>query len=407
MSKVQLHELAEALGKKRGLTQEESARFAAAMFDVIRDSLAVEGLVKVKGLGTFKVVGVEARESVSVNTGERIVIGGHEKVTFTPDVEMKEMVNRPFSQFETVELNEGVTFERMETTAEPEVKTAVAAVAEMPAELIVETPVAAVSEMPAEPKAETLISPVAEMPAEPVMETPIASVAELSVEPETETLIAPIAEMPAEPETTATETESVTESEERINTENMTLDDYGFDRKPRSRSWMLWLALVLVAAGVAYYIGLRQSNVPKNLEYVEADAPKVRHESGVVTSADSNNTAVRKAVAPDAMASKAPGDSAVAATEPTVPEKPAATEGYDKYEQMDVRVRTGAYRIKGTDRVVKARRGDNLERIARRELGEGMVCYVSVYNQLTDDAELTEGQQIKIPKLEWKRKARK
>jgi nucleoid DNA-binding protein len=407
MSKVQLHELAEALGKKRGLTQEESARFAAAMFDVIRDSLAVEGLVKVKGLGTFKVVGVEARESVSVNTGERIVIGGHEKVTFTPDVEMKEMVNRPFSQFETVELNEGVTFERMETTAEPEVKTAVAAVAEMPAELIVETPVATVSEMPAEPKAETLISPVAEMPAEPVMETPIASVAELSVEPETETLIAPIAEMPAEPETTATETESVTESEERINTENMTLDDYGFDRKPRSRSWMLWLALVLVAAGVAYYIGLRQSNVPKNLEYVEADAPKVRHESGVVTSADSNNTAVRKAVAPDAMASKAPGDSAVAATEPTVPEKPAATEGYDKYEQMDVRVRTGAYRIKGTDRVVKARRGDDLERIARRELGEGMVCYVSVYNQLTDDAELTEGQQIKIPKLEWKRKARK
>ena len=407
MSKVQLHELAEALGKKRGLTQEESARFAAAMFDVIRDSLAVEGLVKVKGLGTFKVVGVEARESVSVNTGERIVIGGHEKVTFTPDVEMKEMVNRPFSQFETVELNEGVTFERMETTAEPEVKTAVAAVAEMPAELIVETPVAAVSEMPAEPKAETLISPVAEMPAEPVMETPIASVAELSVEPETETLIAPIAEMPAEPETTATETESVTESEERINTENMTMDDYGFDRKPRSRSWMLWLALVLVAAGVAYYIGLRQSNVPKNLEYVEADAPKVRHESGVVTSADSNNTAVRKAVAPDAMASKAPGDSAVAATEPTVPEKPAATEGYDKYEQMDVRVRTGAYRIKGTDRVVKARRGDDLERIARRELGEGMVCYVSVYNQLTDDAELTEGQQIKIPKLEWKRKARK
>ena len=111
MSKVQLHELAEALCKKRGLTQEESARFAAAMFDVIRDSLAVEGLVKVKGLGTFKVVGVEARESVSVNTGERIVIDGHEKVTFTPDAEMKEMVNRPFSQFETVELNEGVTFE--------------------------------------------------------------------------------------------------------------------------------------------------------------------------------------------------------------------------------------------------------------------------------------------------------
>ena len=187
----------------------------------------------------------------------------------------------------------------------------------------------------------------------------------------------------------------------------MTLEDYDKEEKPRSRSWMLWIALVLVAAGAAYYIGLRQGNVPKNIEYVEADAPKVRHESGVVTSADSNDTVIRKAVAPDAMASKAPSDSAAAATEPAVPERPAAAENYDKYEQMDARVRTGAYRIKGTDRVVKARRGDNLERIARRELGEGMVCYVSVYNQLTDDAELSEGQQIKIPKLEWKRKARK
>ena len=76
----------------------------------------------------------------------------------------------------------------------------------------------------------------------------------------------------------------------------------------------------------------------------------------------------------------------------------------DKYEAMDVRVRTGAYRIVGTDHVEKVREGDNLKRIAKRTLGQDMECYIEVYNNLSASSELKTGQEIKIPKLQWKKK---
>ena len=84
--------------------------------------------------------------------------------------------------------------------------------------------------------------------------------------------------------------------------------------------------------------------------------------------------------------------------------KPAEEPFWKKYEAMDVRVRTGAYHIVGTDHEVKVRKGDTLSKIARRELGEGMSCYIEVYNGLKGNSELKEGQVIKIPKLKWKKK---
>ena len=93
------------------MTVKEANQFAAVVFEVIQEGLDTEGQVKVKGLGTFKKIQVEARESVSVRTGERVMIDSHAKITFTPDALMKELVNKPFSQFETVILNDGVEFE--------------------------------------------------------------------------------------------------------------------------------------------------------------------------------------------------------------------------------------------------------------------------------------------------------
>lgn len=119
MAKNAVQILGSFLVKRYGLTSEEATSFVTAIFEVIRSGLERDKQVKVKGLGTFKVSTVKARESVNVNTGERVVIEEHEKVTFTPDNTMKELVNRPFSQFETVIVNEGVSFDEIdEATAE-------------------------------------------------------------------------------------------------------------------------------------------------------------------------------------------------------------------------------------------------------------------------------------------------
>ena len=111
MEKLTIQEIAKILVEKNKLTTKEANQFVATMFDVIQQGLDGDGQVKVKGLGTFKKIQVEARESVSVRTGERVVIDSHAKITFTPDALMKELVNKPFSQFETVILNDGVEFE--------------------------------------------------------------------------------------------------------------------------------------------------------------------------------------------------------------------------------------------------------------------------------------------------------
>ncbi|MDE7455877.1 MAG: HU family DNA-binding protein [Prevotella sp.] len=111
MGKLTIQEIAKVLVEKNGLEQRAANKFATEMFAVILHRLEQGEQVKVKGLGVFKIISVEARESVSVRTGERVVIEGHDKVTFTPDAVMKELVNKPFSQFETVVLNDGVEFE--------------------------------------------------------------------------------------------------------------------------------------------------------------------------------------------------------------------------------------------------------------------------------------------------------
>ena len=119
MGKLTIQEVSKILVEKNGLEPEAASSFVAEFFNVIQQQLQQGDQVKVKGLGTFKIINVEARESVSVRTGERVVIDSHSKVTFVPDAVMKELVNKPFSQFETVVLNEGVEFADMKDD-EPE-----------------------------------------------------------------------------------------------------------------------------------------------------------------------------------------------------------------------------------------------------------------------------------------------
>lgn len=167
MSKFTLSTLAAKLAEKSGLSQTEAELFIRKMFDVLNQGLEADKQVKMRWLGTFKVTTVKDRESVDVNTGERIVIEGRDKISYTPDNILKEIVNKPFAQFETVVVNDGVDFDdidkKFETpTEEPE---------EVPSEVPSEIEV---------PKEETVIAevkaPEKEDPIAPELPKPVASV---------------------------------------------------------------------------------------------------------------------------------------------------------------------------------------------------------------------------------------
>lgn len=114
MAKTAIQLITSALAKQHNLSAADAAAFVDAFFDIISSELKNGNQVKIKGLGTFKVQAVKPRESVNVNTGERVLIEGHDKISFTPDTVMKELVNKPFSQFETVVINDGVDTEELE-----------------------------------------------------------------------------------------------------------------------------------------------------------------------------------------------------------------------------------------------------------------------------------------------------
>lgn len=114
MSKISLSDLAQRLAEKSGISLQDAELFIRKMFDVANEGLQSDKLVKMKWLGTFKVMAVKDRESVDVNTGDRIIIEGRDKISFTPDNILKEIVNKPFAQFETVVVNDGVDFDEID-----------------------------------------------------------------------------------------------------------------------------------------------------------------------------------------------------------------------------------------------------------------------------------------------------
>ena len=172
--------MAAAIAEKQQIGQREAEHFLLTMVDVINDALHYEKQLKVKGLGTFKVSAVSARESVSVKTGQRITIGQREKISFSPEASMRDLVNKPFAQFETVVVNDGVSFDEIDAkykntlTESPEDVDA-EDVADVPsaASEPVEEPV----EEPTNEAAEEFVAPVA-----PLVEVPVVELAEESIE---------------------------------------------------------------------------------------------------------------------------------------------------------------------------------------------------------------------------------
>ena len=370
MGKIFMAELADMLAQKAGISKREAQQFLTDFVETIQDGVNNDKLVKIKGLGTFKVIDVDARESVNVNTGERVTIDSHQKLTFTPDAAMKELVNKPFSQFETVVLNDGVEFDD-----EPEVEEPVIA-EETPEPVVEPTP---------EPEPEPVVVPEPEPEPTIVPEPEPEPVVVPEPEPEPE----PMPEPEPEADPAPVEEEVAEEAEEKS-----------------ASYWWLWLLIAIIACVISFAGGYLYGRHMEMQELFAEDAPA---DTAAVQAAPV--VEVKDTAKVDTMQVKPEAEEQAEVKEPEVkqpePEvmQPEQEPEWKKYEAMDVRVRTGAYGIVGTDRMEKVRPGDTMKRIARRTLGEGMECYIEVYNNITT-SDLKEGQEVKIPQLKLKKNLR-
>ena len=351
MGKLSIHEIAKVLVTKNGLEQSEANRFATEMFSIIQERLEQNDQVKVKGLGTWKVITVEARESVSVRTGDRVTIGEHSKITFTPDATMKELVNKPFSQFETVVLNDNVEFDDLK-----------------------EQPDDAEFEDIKDDLTEEELSQLGQLEASAVTaeETPITA-----------------EEMPVTPEETPDEEASdpVADADE---------EDNKFSFK---WGWFVLGTLFLMAISAAggYYFGRQQTT-----SVAVSDTVFVKDTVYVAESQDTAIVDVSEVPVPEQASPTSQKEVTPVQEEKTT--TPAPAQVVDKYAQKDERVRLGAYRIVGLDHEVKVLPGQTFYSICRAHLGPDMECYIEVYNDLPRNPQIKAGQVIKIPKLQLKKR---
>lgn len=422
MGKISFYEMARVLVEHNGLEPNIANEFVKTMFDIIQERLTIDQQVKVKGLGTFKIVEVEPRESINVNTGERILIEGHSKISFTPDSTMKELINKPFSQFETVVLNDGVNFEDAKTEEQP--------VAEGERSVVEENKAAFADDKNAfiDEKAvfanektavvEEIQSTVIEEPELPVVaeEEPSAAVEEpeppAAVEkPEPSTVVeepepSAVVEEP-EPPVVVEEPEVVEERTSVVEKEEIV---YDVDEETESRlpshfkPVLIHLIYIIVVAALAgwggYWYG--KSSAEKEIAANKVvQAPRKRTVVKKVVMAESvvKQDTMRK----DSLAAVPSSSVPSVKREETKTVEKIPQDDYAKYAKMDVRVRTGAYVIVGEKGTERVRKGETVAHLSRRILGEGMECYIEVFNNITADTPLKEGQELKIPELRLKK----
>jgi len=432
-----IKDLARFLVEKHGIKLADAELFIALMTEIINEGVHRERQVKIKGLGTFKLTSVSSRESIDVNTGERIVIEGRDKLSFAPDNAMKELVNQPFSQFETVVVNDGVELEdeykeQVEETAPAEEKKEIVeekAVEEieLPREEPVE-PIAIVSEMSAETmsvkedKQEDKVQ-------ETMLETNVSEVEQIETAQETiEAASDNVAKNDEETLESSPEKEDepmVEETDSREN-DNEDTENISIVNRSHKSSYMKplvigFVALFVVLIGTICFMFMKLCQQNEQIYNFRMEVQTLQLE--LFKKQFSTMKGCSKVMKPVAVAEKsAPAEkkSVPVAEKPTpvtekstsdverptsVAEKSVSSKEEDVYEALnksDARVRTGAYRIVGVKQVIKVKRGQTLSSISRLYLGPGMECYIEVMNK---NKELKEGDRVKIPEL--KRKHRK
>ena len=416
MAKV--NDFARELSEKYGLSLGDASDFVSAMFDVVKEELdGADSSVKIKGFGTFKVSAVGARASVDVNTGERIIIDGRNKISFTPEVLLRDRVNRPFVQFETVVLNDGVDFSEIEEESEEELDS----VSETEPQGVQLSPTAPTSQptdqstdqpAPAEQPQGVQLSPTAptsqstdhysssETASKAVNTEEHRDVARRLMTPKTETIEEDSEE--SDDKTTATAPEA---------------DDEGIviggcrQRSPRIM-YVLTIAsfIILVSLGIGMYflyqrieeknhvIDRLESRLYAQQEAAErADAQPAVAVKDTIVSNDSLRAA-EKAKKDSIAASKSTAE-AKASQSSAAPSTATTPSDYN----YDTRVRTGAYIIVGVAKTVTVQPGQTLASISKAYLGEGMECYVEVLNNRHS---VKAGEKLKIPQLKLKPRKR-
>ena len=452
MSKFSLNTLGKLLADKSGLSQVEAELFIRKMFDVCNQGLDADKQVKIKWLGTFKVQATKDRESINVNTGERFTIEGRDKLTFTPDNILKEIVNKPFAQFETVVVNDGVDFDEIdEKFGEEQTEDAPAQVLDFLDEEKTATPnpevVVIGSEKEKEKEAEDELAKQiaieqaklerlkqAQLEQERIqkekqeqerleqerLEQERLEQEKLELAQQQQALKAVVE--PAVP--ASDESEEEEEEEESSNSHHIVI--------PRYLVVAVCLIVVALIGGMGWFafnygqMTAQRDHLAMQLnQYHQAPAKKVpakpaaaplSQEQKLRQKAMEDSIRMAKTAEAIKLAEKSDEESANAEkakqteakakaeakekTKDKDEEKATSKIASSQYDK-DARVRTGAYRIIGVAQTVTVGAGQTLEQISTRYLGSGMECYVEALNGIST---VKAGQKIKIPKLELKKK---
>lgn len=421
MAKV--NDFARELSEKYGLSLGDASDFVSAMFDVVKEELdGADSSVKIKGFGTFKVSAVGARASVDVNTGERIIIDGRNKISFTPEVLLRDRVNRPFVQFETVVLNDGVDFSEIDEESEEELDS----VTETEPQGVQLSPTAPTSQ----PTDQSTDQPA---PAEQPQGVQLSSTAPTSQSTDhyssSETASKAVnteehRDMARRLMTPKTETieEDSEESDDKTTATAPEADDEGIviggcrQRSPRIM-YVLTIAsfIILVSLGIGMYflyqrieeknhvIDRLESRLYAQQEAAErADAQPAVAVKDTIVPNDSLRAAELHAAEKAKKDSIAASKSAVEAKASQSSAAPSTATTPSDYN-YDTRVRTGAYIIVGVAKTVTVQPGQTLASISKAYLGEGMECYVEVLNNRHS---VKAGEKLKIPQLKLKPRKR-
>lgn len=459
MSKFSLNTLGKLLADKSGLSQVEAELFIRKMFDVCNQGLEADKQVKIKWLGTFKVQATKDRESINVNTGERFTIEGRDKLTFTPDNILKEIVNKPFAQFETVVVNDGVDFDEIdEKFGEEQTEDAPAQVIDFLDEEKTATPNPEVVVIGSEKEKEDedeLAKQIAieqaklerlkqaQLEQERIQKEKLEKEKQEQERLEQERLEQERLEQErleqerleqeklelaqqqqalkavVEPAVPASdESEEEEEEEESSNSHHIVI--------PRYLVVAVCLIVVALIGGMGWFafnygqMTAQRDHLAMQLnQYHQAPAKKVpakpaaaplSQEQKLRQKAMEDSIRMAKTAEAVKLAEKSDEESASAEkakqaeakekAKDKAEEKAASKIASSQYDK-DARVRTGAYRIIGVAQTVTVGAGQTLEQISTRYLGSGMECYVEALN---GTGTVKAGQKIKIPKLELKKK---
>ena len=377
------------LSTRYGVSQDAAMDFIESMFDVVKQELyEANKSVKIKGLGTFKVTDVGARTSVDVNTGDKIIIEGRNKISFTPDVTMRDRVNRPFAQFETVALNDGVNFSGIDNNE---------------LELAENTTEKASSTI--DTHTDNTSSEIAQSDDNSTQETKEAVTTD-------EKISATKKDIQEEPNVdsdliknkdSALAVSVIKETAERLMRIPQPVCK---QRNPHLMYWLTAVSFVLlIVIGIGLYAVYNKIEAKNNaIEQIQKKiiAQNTKHDVAPITRkvnktekivSHKNTTFEKKNI--DSLYEKDGGTMNRIDREKINPIPKSSASDYN----YDARVRTGAYLIVGTDKIITVKAGQTLASISKAHLGAGMECYVEVYNNCKT---VKQGDKIKIPKLKIK-----